>query len=307
MSVIAKKRIAGLNKQKKTTAERIVFGIAFVLFSIYAVVIAYPFLFLIMKSVQNVSDYLGVTWTGAGSPPSFYYKSGLAFGNFLRAFTDMKQSTPAGEVGLLGMFFNSLWFTAAYIVFGVLASAFTGYNLAKYKFPGSEFIYAIAIFSMTIPIVGNSGALYKFASDIGIYNTPLFVLCTAPAAFSFQFLVLYGFFKNVSWNYAEAVFIDGGGHFTVFFKIMLPQAMPAMGTLGILSFITYWNNYQTVLMYLPSFPTLASGLYVLELVMRDNKPVYFAGLLIMVVPVLAVFAGFSNVIMSNLSVGGLKG
>lgn len=305
--ISAKKKFNFGHKQSRTLSEKIIFSIVFVVFLLYAVVMLYPFLYLILKSLQASVDYKGVTWNGSGSVPMFYYKSGLAPENFITAFTGMKQETANGPVNLLGMFANSIWYTGAYVVGGVLASAFTAYNFAKYKFPCRGLLYGIAIFSMTIPVIGTTGSMYKFISAIGIYDNPLFVLCTAPAGFGFQFLVLYGFFCNVSWSYAEAVFIDGGGHFTVFFKIMLPQAMPAMTTLGILSFISYWNNYEAVLMYLPSYPTLASGLYVLEQIYVSDRPVYLAGLVIMTVPVLVLFAIFSDVIMSNMSVGGLKG
>ena len=292
---------------KRTTAEKVIFAISFVLFSIYAVIIFYPLFYLVLKSLQYLKDFLGATWKGDGIPPTFYFKSGLDFSNYLKAFTEMRQSTPEGEVGLLGMMFNSIWYTAIRIVFNVLMCALTGYNLAKYKFPGSNFLYGLAIFTMTIPVVGTTGSTYKLAVDIGFYNTPLWVVLISLAGFGFNFLVMYGFFSNVSWNYAEAVFLDGGGHFTAFFKIMLPQATPSLITLGILGFIGYWNDYQTMLIFLPSYPTLASGLYVLDLVMRDQRPVYFAGLVIMLVPLLVVFSAFSDVIMGNFTVGGLKG
>lgn len=70
---------------------------------------------------------------------------------------------------------------------------------------------------------------------------------------------MYGFFKNVSWTYAEAAFVDGGGHFTVFFRIMLPLAIGPIVTLFVVSAIGHWNDYMTMILYIPSYPTLASG------------------------------------------------
>ena len=145
---------------------------------------------------------------------------------------------------------------------------------------------------------------------MGIYNTPQFPILTNCAGFGFNFLILYGFFSNLSWSYAEAVFIDGGGHFTVFTKIMLPQALPCIVTLFITSFITCWNDYQTLLLYMPDYPTLASGIYKIQLsIKRDGTkyPEYFAGLVIAVLPILVLFSVFSDTIMSNFTVGGLKG
>ena len=120
---------------------------------------------------------------------------------------------------------------------------------------------------------------------------------------------MYGFFSNISWSYAEAVFLDGGGHFTAFFKIMLPQAKACILTLCIVAFIGNWNDYMTSLLFLPSYPTVASGLYLITRdAARDNQvPLSFAALVVSVVPVVVVFACFSDTIMKNFSVGGLKG
>lgn len=292
----------------RSLTEKIIFGIVCGIFTAYTVVIMYPVLFLLLKSLQNVKDYLGLTLPeGQTEIPVFYFKSGFAFENYVKAFSEMKQQTPSGEVGLLGMFFNSVWYTGTKLILNVLMCTITGYVLSKYTFPGSNLFFALAIFTMTIPVVGTSGSLYKLASDIGIYNTPLFVVLTSLGGFGFNFLVMHGVFKNMSWSYAEAVFLDGGGHCTAFFKIMMPQARASMVTLMILGFINYWNDYTPILLYIPSYPTLGSGLYVLDLVMRDQRTVYFAGLVIMLVPVLTIFIVFSDVFMGNLSVGGLKG
>ena len=266
---------------------------------------AYPLLFLLIKSFQHPDDFYGLFYKGDGVPPTFYFASGVRPQNYIDAFVFSEERN---EVGLLGMLFNSIWYTGVKIVLSTLMCAITGYNLSKYKFPGSEFLYGVAIFSMTIPIIGTNGSLYKLASDAGFYNTPLFVILTSLGGFGFNFLVMHGYFKNMSWSYAEAVFLDGGGHFTAFFKVMLPQARASLVTLAILAFITNWNDYLSVLLFLPSYPTLASGLYQLEGHFKEaNMPAYYAGLVIMVVPVLTVFTIFSDVFMGNLSVGGLKG
>ena len=120
--------------------------------------------------------------------------------------------------------------------------------------------------------------------------------------------MLYAFFKSVPWSYAEAVFIDGGNHFTVFFRIMLPLAMPMVTTLFILSAIAGWNDYTTPMLYFPSFPNVAMGLYMVsQTLTRGDMSTYYAALVITTVPVVALFAGFSDKIMKNYSIGGLKG
>ena len=119
---------------------------------------------------------------------------------------------------------------------------------------------------------------------------------------------MYGIFKNISWSYAEAVFIDGGGHFTVFFKIMLPQALPAITVLLIDNAIDLWNESHTFIMYLPSTPTLATGMYYAKgEITRFGYPLYYAGLVMTIIPPVLVFIRFSDFMMRSLSIGGLKG
>lgn len=288
----------------RSIPEKIIFGIVGVIFTIYTIIIFYPMVFLLLKSLQDPIDYLGIHYDN-GVPPVFYFASGLAPKNYLTALVEMRDVNTGA--GLVVMFINSVWYTGIKLTLAVFMTTMTGYVLSKYEFPGSKLVFGIAIFTMTIPIVGTTGSSYKLISDLGVYDTPIYVILTSLGGFGFNFLVMHGVFKNMSWSYAEAVFLDGGGHATAFFKVMMPQARASMTTLAILGFINHWNDYTNILMFLPSYPTLASGLYVLERQMQAEKTVYFAGLVIMLVPVLTIFTVFSDVFMGNLSVGGLKG
>ena len=80
-------------------------------------------------------------------------------------------------------------------------------------------------------------------------------------------------------------------------------------TYAITGAITNWNEYNTMILYLPSYPTLASGLfeYQSNAIRMANYPVYFAGLIISMIPTLILFGIFSDKVMTSLSFGGLKG
>ena len=127
--------------------------------------------------------------------------------------------------------------------------------------------------------------------------------------YGMHFLVLYGVFKNISWSYAEAVFMDGGDHLTVFFKIMLPQAVMPMLSIGIISLIGAWNDEATPLIYLPDIPTLAAGLFRIQttFLRAGDTPAYYAGLLLSVVPTIILYYFTSGTIFKHFSYGGLKG
>ena len=291
---------------KRSTSERVLFAFVFILFAIYALSLLYPLFYIFATSFKERSVYINdITEGQLFALPKF---AELDFKNYAEV---LKLSIPASrrDISLFEMLLNSLWYTAGSSLGGVLASSFTAYALSKYKFIGRNSIYAVIIFTMTIPIIGSTGSTLQLLSTLQIYNTPFFLM-TALSGFGFNFMILYGFFKSLPWSYAEAVFIDGGGHFTAFFKIMLPQAKASIITLFIMAAIGAWNDYSTPLLYMPDFPTIASGLYELQTVGAVKKgdiPLYFAGLMMSSTPVVVLFACCSNTIMKNFTIGGLKG
>lgn len=284
----------------KSTSELIVFGIAFLIFFLWAASLLYPLLWLLNNSLKHRLDFLRNVSEVLAFPDAKY---GWDFKNYIEAFQGIKHNNTT----FIGMIFNSLWYCAIVLGGNVLVSACTGYVLSKYDFKARNFIYATAIVCMTLPIFGTGGAQYTFYHKTGLYDTPLYPVWSMLSGFGMRFMMLYAFFKGVSWDYAEAVLIDGGNDFTVFFKIMLPIAFPMILTLCITGFIGVWNSYEAVLLYLPSYPTLAVGIFKVQEQFESDKPVYFAALIISVIPVLAVFIAFSDLIMNNLSIGGLKG
>lgn len=301
---LLKRRKAGESSilYQRSKGEKILYAFIFLLFFLYAASLVFPLLWLLMNSLQDRTLYeLNQIYGKA-----FVFPTELHWENYSYAFTQLTYN----DANIFMMFFNSVWYTLAYTLGGVLMSAFTGYALAKYKFKARGLIYGIIIFTMTIPTVGTTGAMFNLVYNVlHLYDSPLYVILRHLSGTGLNFLVLYGFFKNVSWSYAEAAFIDGAGHARVFFSIMLPQAVSAIGTLCIVSGIAAWNEYMDVLMYLPSFPTIASGMYGVSrtLPRQGYSTVYFAALVISMLPILIVFSCFSNVIMKNFAVGGLKG
>ena len=303
--MFAKKSKNILNQ--RSMQEKIVFGIVFVIFALYAISLIAPFVLLAINSLKDGMEYIN----HVKEKRSFNLPEVFLFKNYLEALTEMKATNSIGEyVYLPKMFFNSIWYTCFTVGAGVFASSLTAYAVAKYQFKGRAVIDGIAIFSMTIPVIGTTAAMLKMLNFFNVYNTMLMPLMVGFGGFGFNFLVLRGFFSNLSWSYAESVFVDGGGNLTAFFRIMLPQAFPCLLTLFLMSFITVWNDYQTLLLYMPDFPTLSSGLYLVERSLtRDplGYPMYYAGLVISIIPIVIIFTVFSNTIMSNFTVGGLKG
>ena len=96
--------------------------------------------------------------------------------------------------------------------------------------------------------------------------------------------------------------------FKVFFGIMIPMALPAIAALAVTNFIVSWNDYEQVLLYLPNLPTLSTGLYVYatKSLYGADRPLYYSGILIALVPVFVVYLTLQNTVIKVTVEGGVK-
>ena len=269
--------------------------VVFILFALYAFTLIFAMLWAFSASLKSQNEF----YENINGLPREWL-----FSNYVTAFS----SVQANGNNMFVMFWNSVWYSCGGAALGVFTSSVTAYVVAKYKFPGRGFIYGLALVTMMIPIVGSFPSQYKVYTALGIIDSPL-LLITKAAGFGFNFIVLFSFFKTLSWTYAEAGFIDGASHLKVFFSFMLPQALPVIGSLFMVAVVQLWNEYMEPNLFLQSYPTLSSGLYIFQLEMTRgiNYPVLFAGLIVSVIPVIILFVCFQKTMMESMSVGGIKG
>lgn len=279
------------DKPKLYKKERRVFIVVSVIFFVYAFTLIYPFFYALNNSFKTNWDFIENIWNFPKNP---------TFENYVYAFT---------EYDILTMFLNTMILTVGGTVISLVSSSVMAYVLSKYKFRGSSFIYTLAIIFMLIPNLGNVSATYKLLIDLKLIGNILGVLILYAGPFGMNFLLLYSFFKGISWNYAEAAKIDGAGNFRVFFRIMLPQARAGLITVGFMTAIGHWNDYFTPYMYLPDTQTLATGLQRLanSATLRGEYTQMFAAMIIVTLPIIIVFAFAQETIINNTIAGGLKG
>lgn len=281
--------------EKRTAPERAIFTVVFVLFTMLAISIVYPFCWLFINSLKT--DF-------AFRQNSFALPERIIFANYYNA---MAYSLNGNTI--VNMFFNSFINLVGIVSFGLFFSCCTAYVLSKYNFRGREFLFNLALIIMIVPTIGSTAVVYKMWNVLHIYDTYFSVFFMASSGFGTGFLLLYATFKNVSWTYAEAAFIDGSSHFRVFFEIMLPQVMPTVISILIITSIGVWNDYYTPFMYLPTKPTIAVGLYEIQsnAVTKQEYTMFFALMLISVLPIAILFVIMQNTIMENVVSGGIKG
>lgn len=263
---------------------------------IYAICILYMLFFAFNASLKDGGRAFVANNASLSIPPKFF--------NYIEAFETLE----IADNTFFMMTLNSVWYALGNTFFNIMSSTLAAYVVCKYRFPGRKFLYSLVLMILMIPIYGALPSKYRMFNFLGFLDSPTIIL-SAANGFDFAFLVVFAFFQGISWEYAEAAFIDGAGHMKVFLKIMFPMALPAISAIMITNFIGNWNAYEAPLLFLPNLPTLASGLwaYQVKITYEANQPVYFAGVIISLIPVFLIFGLFQNTIMQNVYAGGLKG
>ena len=293
-----------MERIKRTKSERILYTFVFVILLIYSLFILYHFYFLLQLATKgSAREYDKAVMTDTLA----IWSENFTLRNFRLAFSALTDDY--GNT-FLGMTFNSVWFSIGSMVISLFFESAVTYIICKYNFRGRTLLYNLVIFRLMLPIVGTLPSAYRIYKAFGLLNSPKILITAVDALTGANFLIMYSFYKGISWDYAEAAFIDGANHFDVYFRIMVRMALPAISVLFITGFIGRWNEYMTISIFMPQLPTLSYGLYMFEQNMRysgGDMPVYFAGVFIAAIPCIVLFILFQNSIMQTVHMGGIKG
>jgi ABC-type glycerol-3-phosphate transport system permease component len=168
----------------------------------------------------------------------------------------------------------------------------------------------LVILKQTIPIIGSGAAGYMLHVDLNLIDNPSLIWLSWLSGFDFAFIIFYGVLKGISNSYSESARIDGANEFFIFFRVVLPLMIPVIIANAITSAMGIWNNYSISMLYLRAYPTLGYGMYILNdqiFLLEGGRPVYFACAIVSALPMVIIYASNINLLLKNMSVGGLKG
>lgn len=283
---------------KRKGSEKVLFTIMGVIFLVFALSFIFPFLWVLINAFKDPTEYINNL---TGLPEAW------TFQNFIDAINFRDASVNYFHIfEMLGM---SCIIAGAGTIVTVFTSSCAAYVLAKYKFPGRGLIWTVVIFSLIVPTVGSLPSQIELMQNMGLDGTIIGCIFIYSGGFGSNFLLLYSFFKSLSWTYVEAARIDGASDFRIFFQIIIPMAKGPMIAIAIIQLIGLWNDYLTPSIYLPDQPTIAVGLKNMtdKMQTEGNYTMLFATIILTLLPIIIVFMLFSKTIMENTSVGGLKG
>ncbi|WP_052731646.1 carbohydrate ABC transporter permease [Devosia geojensis] len=296
--VSAASRLAAL----RPVAEAVV-GYGLLLFAAFATMA--PFLWMVSTSFKTDPEVFRF-------PPSFV-PQGLVWQNYL----DVINAPDTGRQLINSLIF-ALGSTASNLAFCSLA----GYALARMQFRGKTLVFALVVGLLMVPAQSQIVPVFLIVQKIpfaggndwlgnggtGLLNT-YWGMILPTAATPFGIFLMRQFFTRIPIEYEESARLDGARPFTIFWRILLPLARPAMAVLGVLSFQSAWNEFIWPLILTNSrdMATLQIGLQLLQSGPDARWNVVMAMATLITMPIIVVFLFAQRYVIDGAVTSGVKG
>jgi len=265
-----------------------------IIFVVYGVIVVFPMVWLLYTAFKPTSELFASAW----SLPVEW-----KLDNFVEAWS---------EARIGDFFWNSLFVTISTLLVQLFVGSMASYSLAKYRFRAQGILYYGFLAGMMFPLFLGIVPLFFLVKSLGLLNSHLgLIVVYAAFGIPFTVFVLTAFFRTIPTEIMEAGVMDGCGHFSLYWRIMLPLAKPGLTTVGIFTFISIWNEYILALVLLSSshLRTMPLGIAVLQFVQfyEVDFGALFAGLVIVMLPTLLCYVILQEQITKGMTVGAVKG
>jgi alpha-glucoside transport system permease protein len=155
-------------------------------------------------------------------------------------------------------FVNSLFVSIPATVIPILVAGYAAYAFAWMVFPGRRLLFLIVVALLVIPLQMSFIPVLKIFTQFGITGTFLAIwLAHTGYGLPLAIYLLRNFFASLPRDIFESANIDGAGHLTIFFRLVLPTSVPALASLAIFQFLWVWNDLIVALVYLGGRPPVA--------------------------------------------------
>ncbi|TVP91911.1 carbohydrate ABC transporter permease [Alkalibacterium sp.] len=204
---------------------------------------------------------------------------------------------------------NSLVVALITTVLNVIFNTMAGYAFARIDFFGRKFLFSLMLLLIMIPAQVTMIPLYIVVSNLNLINTHWSIILTSMINIAYIFMMRQ-FFINFPKEVEEAASMDGLSTLGIFFKIVLPNAKPALATQAIFIFMGVWNEFMRPLLFIssPDLYMLTQGLNALSNQFRNITAwdIIMAGAIFSVIPIFMLFIFLNKyfIAANDRSVGG---
>ena len=281
-------------KSKSAVFNRVRLGAVYTLLSIWALIVIFPFYFMILTSVKSYGSY-----NAEFIPKLFTLTPTLE--NYLSAFS---------EIQLGKYLLNTLLFTVGTTLIMLIVTVLAAFAFARINFKGKNIAFTAFLSLMMIPselvIITN----YVTVTELDLRNTFLGLILPSVASVFYIYLLKEAF-ASIPDELYYAAKVDGTSDLKYLWRVMLPIARPTVITITILKVIECWNSYVW-----PRLITDDENYFLVSNAIqsiresgfgRDNIPAMMAAVVVISLPLIILFIIFRKKIMAGVARGGTKG
>ena len=281
-------------EKRARTRKRVGNTVTYTLLTFWAVMVLFPFYWMVLSSVKSYSSYNGEY------VPSFFTLS-PTIQNYVDAFT---------TVPLARYFTNTLIFTVATTLLMLVVIVLSAFAFARLDFKGKNLVFTAFLALMMIPnelvIITN----FQTITNLGMRNT-FWGLILPSVTSVFYIYLLKENFEQVPEELYKAAKVDGTSDLKYLFKVMIPICQPTIVTIVILKVIECWNSYvwPRLITDDEAYFLVSNGIQEIREngFGRENIPAMMAAVVVISIPLIVLFLIFHKKIMAGVSRGGTKG
>ena len=293
-----------LNNEVSST-DRLYKIFIYVVLGLLAVLILIPVLWVMMASVKETVEHYGSPWA---LPTHIHWQ------NFVDAW---------GKANMGGYMGHSVLVTALALGILLVVALPASYCLARFKFVGSKLLNTCFMAGLFINVNYIVVPIYLMLSDADkwckttlgqamlLNNHFVVAIVYAATALPFTIYLLSSYFATLPHDFEEAAYIDGAGYMRTMLQVIFPMAKPSIITVILFNFLSFWNEYIIIKTLVTNKDqwTLPAGLLNLMQAQQsaaEYGPMY-AGLVLVMLPVLILYICVQKNLTKGMTVGGLKG
>lgn len=280
------------SRRLKTLRTWVWKGLVVLLLLAISAFIVFPVLWMLstsLKANEQVMVY-----------PPIWIPKPLVWANYVKAWT---------VVPFTRYTINTTLYALAVVIGTILSNSMAAYGFARLRFPGKNVLFMILLSTMMIPGMVTMIPQYVLYAKLGWVGTYLPLIVPSFFASAFFTFMLRQFFLGLPEELMEAARIDGANEGWIWWKIAMPLSKPALATVAIWSFEGAWNDYVGPVLYLTD-----EKLYTLQIglaLFRSQSDIYWqyimAASVVVMIPVVIIYAVFQDYFVEGAAVSGIKG
>ena len=267
-------------------------------FLLYAVLIAIS-LFMLLPFLWMVSTSLKLPEDVFGYPPVI----------FSERSTLLNYEYLIREKNLLLIVGNTFIVAMSATLLSLFFCSLGGFAFAKYRFPGRTPLFSFLLATMIIPSAVTMVPNFVIMRSIGWVDT-FWPLIVPGAANAFGIFFMRQYISSISDELLDAARIDGAGEFGIYARVIAPIIVPGLVSLGLIFFMSSWNNYLGPLIFLKSPEKFTLPLAIFSFggaVGLTNYTAQMAMSVISLIPLLIIFLAFQRRFVEGITAGAVKG